>query len=107
MNAPSHLGQAYAQAVAAKRRQVRLGLLVLGLCVLFAGRIAEISPSKFFANVGSFTSYFYRIAHLESGQWVISDPVEWFWGWKNGWLSWARPCSWPMWAPCWVPVPHW
>ncbi len=86
MNAPSHLGQAYAQAVAAKRRQVWLGLLVLGLCVLFAGRIAEISPSKFFANIGSFTSYFYRIAHLESGQWVISDPVEWFWGWKK-WLT--------------------
>ena len=86
MNAPSHLGQAYAQAVAAKCRQVWLGLLVLGLCVLFAGRIAEISPSKFFANIGSFTSYFYRIAHLESGQWVISDPVEWFWGWKK-WLA--------------------
>ena len=86
MNQPSSLGAAYAQAVAAKRRQVWLGLLVLGVCVLFAGRIAEISASKVFDNIGSFTSYFYRIAHLESGQWVLSDPLEWFWGWKK-WLA--------------------
>jgi len=78
--------EAYAKAVAAKRRQVWLGLLVLAVAVLLAGRVAEISPSKFLDNIGSFTSYFYRIAHLESGQWVISDPVEWFWGWKK-WLA--------------------
>jgi phosphonate transport system permease protein len=72
--------------VAAKRRQIWLGLLVLGISVLFAGQIAEISASKFLDNIGSFTSYFYRIAHLETGQWVISDPVEWFWGWKK-WLA--------------------
>jgi phosphonate transport system permease protein len=69
--------------VAAKRRQIWLGLLVLGVSVLFAGHIAEISLSKFLDNIGSFTSYFSRISHLESGQWVISDPVEWFWGWKK------------------------
>ena len=86
MNSPGTKSQAYAQAVAAKRRQIWLGFLVLGVFVLFAGRIAEISASKFLDNIGSFTSYFYRIAHLESGQWVISDPVEWFWGWKK-WLA--------------------
>ena len=86
MNSPSTRSQAYAQAVAAKRRQIWLGLLVLGACVLFAGHIAEISASKFLDNIGSFTSYFYRISHLENGQWVISDPVEWFWGWKK-WLA--------------------
>ena len=85
MNSPSTRTQAYAQAVAAKRRQIWLGLLVLGLSVLFAGHVAEISFSKFLDNIGSFTSYFYRISHLENGQWVISDPVEWFWGWKK-WL---------------------
>ncbi len=36
--------------------------------------------------MAAFTSYFYRIAHLENGQWVLSDPVEWFWGWKK-WLA--------------------
>ena len=83
MSSPSTRSQAYAQAVAAKRRQIWLGLLVLGISVLFAGHIAEISLSKFLDNIGSFTSYFSRISHLESGQWVISDPVEWFWGWKK------------------------
>jgi len=72
--------------VAAKRRQVWLGLLVLSVAVLLAGRVAEISPSKFLDNIGNFGSYIYRIAHLDSGQWVISDPVEWFWGWKK-WLA--------------------
>ena len=86
MNSPSTRSQAYAQAVAAKRRQIWLGLLVLGVSVLFAGHIAEISASKFLDNIDSFTSYFYRISHLENGQWVISDPVEWFWGWKK-WLA--------------------
>jgi len=86
VNLPSTRSQAYAQAVAAKRRQIWLGLLVLGVSVLFAGHIAEISPAKFFDNIGSFTSYFSRISHLENGQWVISDPVEWFWGWKK-WLA--------------------
>jgi phosphonate transport system permease protein len=83
VSSPSTRSQAYAQAVAAKRRQIWLGLLVLGVSVLFAGHIAEISLSKFLDNIGSFTSYFSRISHLESGQWVISDPVEWFWGWKK------------------------
>ena len=86
MKSPSTRSQAYAQAVAAKRRQIWLGLLVLGISVLFAGQIAEISASKFLDNIGSFTSYFYRIVHLDNGQWVISDPVEWFWGWKK-WLA--------------------
>ena len=80
------MGAAYAQAVAAKRRQVWMGLLVLGVCVVLSGAVAEISFGKFANNIGNFTSYFYRIAHLQSGQWVLSDPVEWFWGWKK-WLA--------------------
>jgi phosphonate transport system permease protein len=80
------MGVAYAQAVVAKRRQLWLGLLVLGVCVFFSGHITEISFSKFFNNIGAFTSYIDRISHLENGQWVISDPVEWFWGWKK-WLA--------------------
>lgn len=86
MNTPNLQGQAYARAVAAKRRQLWLGLLVLGVCVLLAGRVAEVSFAKFFGNIGSFTSYLDRISHLENGQWVVSDPVEWFWGWKK-WLA--------------------
>jgi len=77
---------AYAQAVALKRRQLWLGTFLLLVCVAVSGQIAEISPSKFFQHIGNFTSYFYRIAHLENGQSVLSDPAEWFWGWKK-WLG--------------------
>jgi phosphonate transport system permease protein len=77
---------AYAQAVALKRRQLWLGIVVLLVCVAVSGQIAEISLSKFFQHIGNFTSYFYRIAHLENGQSVLSDPAEWFWGWKK-WLG--------------------
>jgi phosphonate transport system permease protein len=86
MAAPSTHAQAYAKAVAAKRHQLWVGLLLLGVCVLLSGRVAEVSFTKFFDNIGSFTSYISRISHLESGQWVLSDPAEWFWGWKK-WLA--------------------
>jgi phosphonate transport system permease protein len=77
---------AYAQAVALKRRQLWLGIAVLLVCVLVSGQIAEISFSKFAQHIGNFTSYIDRIAHLENGQSVLSDPAEWFWGWKK-WLA--------------------
>jgi len=77
---------AYAQATALKRRQLVLGLLVLLVCVLLSGHITEISFSKFFNNIGAFTSYIGRIVHLENGQSVLNNPAEWFWGWKK-WLA--------------------
>ncbi len=86
MSAAADHSKAYAHAVAAKRRQLWLGLLALAVCVLFAGQAAEISIAKFADKIGNFTSYIDRISHLESGQWVLSDPKEWFWGWKK-WLA--------------------
>ena len=86
MNSLDLQSAAYAQAVALKRRQLWLGIFVLLICVMVSGQIAEISLSKFFQHIGNFTSYFYRIAHLENGQSVLSDPAEWFWGWKK-WLG--------------------
>ena len=86
MNSLDLLSAAYAQAVALKRRQLWLGIVVLLVCVAVSGQIAEISLSKFFQHIGNFTSYFYRIAHLENGQFVLSDTAEWFWGWKK-WLG--------------------
>ena len=77
---------AYAQAVALKRRQLWLGMAILLACVLVSGQIAEISISKFTQHICNFTSYIDRIAHLENGQSVLSDPAEWFWGWKK-WLA--------------------
>jgi len=80
-----HHQVAYAQAVAAKRRRFWLGLLALIVCILISGQVAEISFSKLYQNIGSFTSYFVRIFHLENGQLVFTDVGEWFWGWKK-WL---------------------
>ena len=77
---------AYAQAVATKRRQLWLGLLLLAVLVLLSGYVAEISFSKLYQHIGGFASYIDRIFHLENGRPVISDPAEWFWGWKK-WLA--------------------
>ena len=77
---------AYAQAVALKRRQLWLGLLLLAVLVLLSGHAAEISFSKLYQQIGGFSSYIDRIFHLENGRPVISDPAEWFWGWKK-WLA--------------------
>ena len=74
---------AYAQAVALKRRQLWLGLLLLAVLVLLSGHVAEISFSKLYQQIGGFSSYIDRIFHLENGRPVISDPAEWFWGWKK------------------------
>jgi len=77
---------AYAQAVALKRRQLWLGLLLLAVLVLLSSHVAEISFSKLYQHIGGFASYIDRILHLENGRPVISDPAEWFWGWKK-WLA--------------------
>lgn len=77
---------AYDQAVALKRRQLWTGLLLLAVLVLFSGHIAEISFSKLYQHIDGFASYIDRILHLENGRPVISDPAEWFWGWKK-WLA--------------------
>lgn len=86
MNALNTLGVRYAHAMAAKRQQLWLGMCLLGLCIVLSSWVAEISLPKLFDNIGHFTSYINRISHLESGQWVVSDPIEWFWGWKK-WLA--------------------
>ena len=85
MSSLGHHQAAYAQAVASKRRRFWLGLLALSVCILISGQVAEISFSKLYQNIGSFTSYFVRIFHLENGQLVFTDFGEWFWGWKK-WL---------------------
>jgi phosphonate transport system permease protein len=77
---------AYAQAVVLKRRQLWLGLLLLAVLVLLSGYVTEISFSKLYQHIGGFASYIDRIFHLENGRPVISDPAEWFWGWKK-WLA--------------------
>jgi phosphonate transport system permease protein len=70
----------YESAVAAKRRQLILGAVLLAVAFGFAWVGAEVRPGKFWTNLGNFSSYFYRLGHLDSGAWVWTDPAEWYWG---------------------------
>ena len=76
----AHLLRAYSQARAARHRQMLLGaaLFLVALVLALAG--AEVNPAVFWAKLGNFTSYFTRLAYLDTGASVLSDPAEWFWG---------------------------
>ena len=72
--------RAYDAAVAAKRRQFVLGLAILAAAFALACIGAEVDPGLFWEKLGNFTSYFNRLAHLDTGAVVLTDPAEWFWG---------------------------
>ncbi len=76
---------AYAAAVRARRLQTLTAFACVIAAVALSSVPAEISPGRFFANIGNFTSYLYRLCHLDSGAFVWTDPAEWFWGLRR-WL---------------------
>ena len=76
---------AYATQVRARRMQSLLVFVCLAAAVGLSSISAEISPARFFANIGNFTSYIFRLTHLDSGAYIWTDPVEWFWGLRR-WL---------------------
>ncbi len=82
------LVNAYQGQIAARRRRTLLGAVLLIALILLAGRFGEVSPAKFLANLGNFTSYIGRLFFLDNGNSVFSDISEWFWGitQKNKWL---------------------
>jgi phosphonate transport system permease protein len=80
------LNIAYRKAVARKRLRLTLAAAVFFAALVVAAIGAEVNPATFIAKIGNFVSYFDRIATLESGARVWSDPGEWFWGWQK-WLS--------------------
>ena len=71
---------AYARAVAARRRTMLAGagLMLAALALSAAG--AEVRPGVFWANLGNFGSYFDRLMLLDTGARVWTDPASWFWG---------------------------
>jgi phosphonate transport system permease protein len=71
---------AYAAQVRARRWQSLLALALLAAAVALSSVSAEVSPVRFFANIGNFTSYIWRLCHLDSGALVWTNPAEWFWG---------------------------
>jgi phosphonate transport system permease protein len=73
----------YDKAIARRRLSFAVGVAVFALLVLLAAAGAEVSLATLFAKLGNFTSYFYRILHLDNGKWAWTDFVEWFWGAKK------------------------
>jgi len=80
------LNVAYRKAVARKRLRMTLATAVFFAALVVAALGAEVNLATFIAKIGNFVSYFDRIATLEGGARVWSDPREWFWGWQK-WLS--------------------
>jgi phosphonate transport system permease protein len=80
------LSAGYRAEQTAKRRMTLLGIAIVMLLALIAGRVAEVEPAKLFGNLDKFTSYFGRLFYLYSGASVFTDIREWFWGfgrWTN------------------------
>jgi phosphonate transport system permease protein len=76
----------YDQAVAAKRRQLVLGLALAAIALAISAIGAEVQPVTLWNKIGNFTSYFDRLLKLDTGMRVWTDPREWFWGLAR----WAR-----------------
>jgi phosphonate transport system permease protein len=74
------LRRAYAAVGARRRLRLLAGLAILILAVAVSSRLAEIDPATMWDKFGGFTSYFDRLATLDSGARVWTDPAEWFWG---------------------------
>jgi phosphonate transport system permease protein len=82
------LARAYEGEVASRRRRLSLGGAVLLVLILMAGRAGEVDPVKLVTHFGNFTDYLRRLCYLDSGELVLANPSEWFWGitQKNKWL---------------------
>jgi phosphonate transport system permease protein len=73
----------YGKAVARRRVFLAGGLVVFAGLISLTAAGAEVSLATFFAKLGNFSSYFYRILHLDNGSWAWTDPKEWFWGFRK------------------------
>jgi phosphonate transport system permease protein len=70
----------YHKALAAKRRQLVLGLALAVIAFTISAIGAEVQPVVLWNKIGNFTSYFDRLLKLDTGMRVWTDPSEWFWG---------------------------
>jgi phosphonate transport system permease protein len=70
----------YAASVERRRRNTLLALAGIAGLTLLAAWAAEIRPEVFLENIGNFFTYVIGLFQLDSGDWVFTDPVEWYWG---------------------------
>ncbi|MDP8998110.1 MAG: phosphonate ABC transporter, permease protein PhnE [Pseudomonadota bacterium] len=73
----------YSAAIAPTRWFILRAMLILLAAMVWAFWMAEIRPDTFIQKIGGFTSYLVRISRLDNGNFVWTDPVEWFWGFKK------------------------
>ena len=74
------LRAAYARASGRRRLPRLAGVAALLAAIAVAAHLAEIHPVTAWRKIGGLTSYLDRIATLDDGGRVWSDPREWFWG---------------------------
>ena len=77
------LREAYRAASRAKRTRYLIVLAIAVVLISLSAVQAEVDPKTFWAKIGGFTSYFDRMATLDSGQRVWTNPAEWFWSFKR------------------------
>jgi len=70
----------YAQAVAARRRTLLIGVALFGVAFALSWIGAEVRLDTFWDKLGNFGSYFGRLTYLDTGAHVWTDPAYWFWG---------------------------
>jgi len=70
----------YDAAVRSRRFHSLLVMACIVAAIGLSSVSAEVDLAKFFGNLGNFTSYIWRLFHLDNGAWVWADPVEWYWG---------------------------
>lgn len=80
------LMEAYAAAVAAKRRWTAAGLILLVLLSVLSGWIGQVDFAKFWAGLPRFASYFHDITPTLRWNSLFEDLAEWFWN-LDGWLG--------------------
>ncbi len=77
------LKDAYRRAARGKQLRLLAFLAVVAVLIGLSAIQAEVNLPTFFSKIGSFTSYFDRLATLDSGARVWTDPAEWFWSFKR------------------------
>ncbi|RAI44908.1 phosphonate ABC transporter, permease protein PhnE [Rhodoplanes roseus] len=81
----AHLLGHYRAGVAAKRRRLVLGMVVLAIAVVLAGIGGEVDIPKFLANSHRLPAYVWNLAPPLSWANLGNDIAEWFWNF-DGWL---------------------
>jgi phosphonate transport system permease protein len=79
----SEMSAGYRRTLAARRNTTLVALAALIFFSLLAAFQAEVDLIKFFTNFGNLTNYVGRLFWLDNNAFVLTDPAEWFWGWKK------------------------